>query len=422
MKILWLCPIVVADFSEEFGIKKNFAAGWISGLYKSLKKYSGLEMGFCLPIIDVNRMRDGVLNGAKYYSFNVKDFSKFNGEMTERFEAILKDFKPDIVHIWGSESPHSLSMLEACENLSMLDITAVDIQAFYSVYPNHFNADVPLKYIAMKGGEYKTIVERNEIEERGKLELRFFDKVRYMFGRTDWDRACISKIKPSIGYYHCNRILRNAFYEYAGKWNVKSCNRCSIFTSQAHYPIKGIHYLLRAMPDILSKYPDAHLNVAGVKPISLTDDGINPYGVYINDLISEFGLEEKVTFLGPLGEEEMVKQYLNSNVLVSPSTVENSSNTISEAAILGVPVVSSYAGGNASLLKDKDAVLFYQHDAPYMLAYYVCQIFGNDELAIKLSENASESMRKTVDREVNAKQYIDAYNDIARKRRKNDTV
>ena len=89
--------------------------------------------------------------------------------------------------------------------------------------------------------------------------------------------------------------------------------------------------------------------------------------------------------------------------------MENGSNSLCEAQLVGTPCVASYVGGVPDMLRDKEEGFLYQHDAPYMLAYYVCEIFGNDELALKFSKNAKEHALKTHDRDENTRRLLEIY-------------
>ncbi|MDR0220517.1 MAG: glycosyltransferase family 4 protein [Lachnospiraceae bacterium] len=423
MKILWLCSLVLPDFAGEFGIKRNPISGWITGLMHGLEADKELQIALCFPIYDEERMKDGVYNAHPYYSYKTKPgFCSVNyAEAVERFKNILRHFEPDIVHIWGTEFIHSAAMLEACETMALADRVIVDIQGLTSVCAMHFNNGVPDKYRTLKSGEFITIEERRQVFiESGRVEEQLLKKARYAFVRTDWDRACVARLNPDIRFFECYRILRDSFYKSSGLWNVSACRRYSIFVSQAYYSVKGFHYLLQAMPDILQVFPEAHIYVAGLYPVPQTEEeaikGTSPYGVFINDLVSDMNLHNKITYLGPLCEEEMVEQFLASHVFVSASVIENSSNSVCEAALLGVPVVSSYVGGLANLLTDKESVLFYQTDAPYMLAYYICSIFGDDSLAVRLSANASAHIAEIMDSKAISQQVADAYEVVGRGR------
>ena len=84
--------------------------------------------------------------------------------------------------------------------------------------------------------------------------------------------------------------------------------------------------------------------------------------------------------------------------------------------ILGVPSVASYVGGVPDMLKHKEEGFLYQHDAPYMLAHYVCKIFENEALAMKFSKNARDHALKTHDVDKNTRRLIEIYGEITGKR------
>lgn len=418
MKVLWLCNIVLPDFCEEFGLKKNVFGGWLTGMLAELEKVNGIEIGLVFPIIDPKRLKNGFHNKQRYYSFqsNMSQNSPvgYSTKMVNDFEEIIKDFQPDIVHIWGTEYSHTGAMVEACEKLNLLERTVINIQGLVSVHAKHYYAAIPEEYVSESTKSYKSIeYERNLFIERGKIEIEALKKVRHVIGRTDWDKACAKLINPNIKYHFCNEILRNEFYDYAEKWHYDKCNKHSIFVSQASYPIKGLHMLLEAMPLIIEKFPDAHIYVTGIDITCKDDNGeIRPYGSYLKSIISKYNLQDKITFLGRLNATQMCEQFLRSNVFVSASSIENSPNSVCEAMMIGTPVVSSDVGGVNSILTHKENALLYPYDAYYMLAYYVMEIFESEELAQKLSENGKLKSKILQDRGRNCNQNIDIYYDI----------
>ena len=122
-------------------------------------------------------------------------------------------------------------------------------------------------------------------------------------------------------------------------------------------------------------------------------------------------------FLPPLKPEQMKEQYLKSNVFVSPSSIENSPNSLGEAMMLGVPCVSSLVGGVGNMLQNEVEGYVYQHDAPYMLAYYVMKIFNmqeNDAAALDAMTNAASlHAGQLFDRRTNAENMLEIYERIA---------
>ena len=136
------------------------------------------------------------------------------------------------------------------------------------------------------------------------------------------------------------------------------------------------------------------------------------YLKYIKKLIMHNDLKNNVIFLGNLDEREMCEMYLKAHIFVSASTIENSSNSLSEAMLLGVPCIASDVGGTISLLNHEKEGYLYQADAPYLLSYYINKIFKDDLLAEKFSTNSRKHALITHDREKNFNDLIDIYKEL----------
>ncbi len=394
-KILWLCNIVLPDFSQEFAIKRNNFGGWMTGMLHGLEKEKYIEVSLCFPIRDKNRLKDGKCNGHSYYTFLCDaEAVTYTDELVQTFEDILERGKPDLVHIWGTEYPHTTAMLLACKNKGILDKAVINIQGLVSVYSRHYLSGIPDEYITWKKNNGTSIEEEWLLfKKRGNCEIESIKMAHHVIGRTDWDRACVEVINPQIEYHFCGEILRDIFYEYAGDWNYNACQKHTIFVSQATYPIKGFHFLLKALPFIINKFPDTSVYVAGTNILNTKIKG--SYAYYIEKLIKTFDLEDRIFFLGTLSEAEMIQQYLNANVFVLPSSIENSPNSLKEAKLLGVPSVVSFVGGAYSGSNVGSECFFYPYNEPEVLAYYICETFQNkNNICTKLSENSTASILK----------------------------
>lgn len=64
------------------------------------------------------------------------------------------------------------------------------------------------------------------------------------------------------------------------------------------------------------------------------------------------------------------------------------------------------------MLRDKLDGFIYPFDEPYMLAHYICEIFNNDELAIKLGNSAAENAKERFDSAKVAETTINIYKQI----------
>jgi len=224
--------------------------------------------------------------------------------------------------------------------------------------------------------------------------------------------------------------LRSNFYE--GSWDLDKCEKHSIFLSQGDYPIKGLHYMLKAMPKILENYPDTKVYVAGnsiVNYKTIKDKiKISSYGKYIRELLHKNHLEDKVFFLGKMNAEEMKAQFLKSATFVCPSVIENSPNSLGEAMLLGVPCVAAEVGGINSIFNNGlDGIAYPGYGSleyveqtdketaqSKVLAHSVLRMWSDEEKMKEYSQNASEHARRTHDGKINYKRLVEIYCNISR--------
>ena len=248
---------------------------------------------------------------------------------------------------------------------------------------------------------------------RGCYEKETLSTIKHVIGRTFWDRACAESLNSEIAYHFNNETLRETFY--TSEWNYEECKRHSIFVTQSHYPIKGFHYLLEAVAILKEKYDDISVYVSGHNNALKTGILATAYGKYLQSLIKKYDLSSHIHYVGLLNAEEMKKQYLETEVFVSPSVIENSPNSVGEAMLLGMPVVSSNVGGVSDMLTHNQEGYLYQADAPYLLAYYISSFFDNQEKEKEYGENARKHALKTHDKKENMKTLLEIYESISRK-------
>lgn len=421
MKILWLTNIPLPEASFLMNEKPFPFGGWLVNASNDLSENDEINLHIAFPFKGISGFKQMEGEKINYYAFSPIDTSQTSASNQVNLDKIIKKVNPDLVHIFGTEYAHSLAMANLCNNIGIK--TIVSIQGLTSIYSRHFMANLPIKIqkrftIRDLIKRDNLIVQQKKFEKRGELEIETIKRTKHVIGRTTWDKACTAQINSGATYHFCNETLREEFYKHM--WEIDQCERLSIFTSQASYPIKGIHFVIEAMPLILEKYPKAKLYIAG-HDITKADTikqkiKLSSYAKYISDLIKEYKLGGSVIFTGLLDEKKMCQRYLKSNVFVCPSSIENSPNSLGEAMILGVPCVASDVGGVSDMLKHKDEGFVYQTDAPYMLAHYVCEIFENEDLALKFSKNAREHASKTHDKNENTRRLIEIYRDVLEKK------
>jgi L-malate glycosyltransferase len=378
MKVLWLCNIVLPEVSEEFGFKKKNIGGWLSGMWNRLKVVSDIQLGVCVPIIKPENMHDGVTKeGHAYYSFALTSGTENIALLVARFSEIIEAFHPDVVHIWGTEYPHTAAMVEACRQKNLIDRVLINIQGLLFKYTEAYRFGLPEAYVDK---EYLSM------RERTPYELQALKNARHVCGRTAWDKASVLEVNDAVNYHYCGEILRDYFYKKDDTWDCKKCRRHSIFISQAGYPIKGLHTVIGNLAKLKICYPDLLIRIAGTD-LRQQD---SPYAAMILEALKTNDLSENVEFLGMLTAEQMYDEFLHAHVFLSLSLIENSSNSICEALRVGVPVVASDTGGTASIITHGLNGFLYDLKDTSKMTSYVSRIFDEDDLAEQISEKEQE--------------------------------
>ena len=423
MRVLWVCnqciPVIAKHLNMEIGNKE----GWLSGLSSKLleEKENGIELAVAFPQGEDMASFKGEYEVTAYgFPDDRANPHIYDSSLEERFKEIIDDYKPDVIHIFGTEYPHTLAVCRAAGDGKRI---LIGIQGLCSVYAKHYfdGLDEMLIDSYTLRDRLKKDNLRKQQEKfvlRGRNEIEALKIAGNVTGRTDWDLKYTKEYNPDAEYYFMNETLRSNFYD--GEWDYDKCEKHSIFVSQGDYPIKGLHLLLEALPLIKEEYEDVKVYVSGQ---NVTGDTlkrrvlIGSYGRHLKKLIKENGLEDSVIFLGSLSADKMKERYLKSNVFVSPSVMENSPNSLCEAMILGMPVVSGDVGGVRNLLKDKEEGLIYPALSKKELVEAVSEVFrinGTPRMK-EMCEAARKHAQKTHDGDVNFARLKEIYKQIGTK-------
>ncbi len=387
MRVLWisngLLPEAAAMLCGRAEIKGT--GGWLTALAEAVANTGEVELFVASITPFVSQLVKIQGNNICHFAIPYKGDSIYKVKYEEAFRSIYNEIKPDVVHIHGTEFPHSLAALKACGR----ENTVVSIQGMASVISRYYLANLSNRVIRSNPSihdlfRYNLFQQQREMEKRGQYEQQLIKDAMYVIGRTTWDKAHVWAINPYVEYFHCNELLRREFYD-GDCWSYRRCVPHSIFLSQGRYPLKGLHKVLQALPLVRKICPDVSVRIAGP---DITFDGaglkgllkISTYGRIIKKIIKHNKLESTVSFLGPLNAIKMKEEYLRANVFVCSSSIENSPNSLGEAQVLGVPCVASYVGGIPDFMRGGEDFL-YRYDDVEMMAAKICKAFDMGENA-----------------------------------------
>jgi glycosyltransferase involved in cell wall biosynthesis len=139
---------------------------------------------------------------------------------------------------------------------------------------------------------------------------------------------------------------------------------------------KGHDVLLRAVPLVLARHPDATFHVVG--------DG--PLGTEVRALADTSGISAAVTFHGH--QEDVRARLADADIFVLPSLSESSPNALLEAMAAGIAVVASNVGGVPEIVDDGRTGLLAPPADPAALADRIVQLMDAPDVRHRLAAAA----------------------------------
>lgn len=411
MKILWFTNIPMPDVNRYYDKNAMGSGGWMGALLELLKGRPELEIGVvtaCSHYPESQFQIDGV-----DYFIVKQQSTKFrrslfpvdnNPAYLNQCVKIVNSFKPDIVHIHGTERFYALMMSRGMVQCPVV----VSIQGIMDACSEWYRwfGKLPLTNIfaasAASSLKFSGLLwELREAKQQAKREREYFRTGQYFLGRTDWDKAYLSYFNDHARYFEVGEVLRHPFWQH--QWTLAGCKKHRIIFTNTRHPRKGAELLLEAVRKLKPLYPDIELVLIG-------SIGFGGYAKYLEKKINALG--DAVKPLGQMNADSIVKELCNAHVFVSASYIDNSPNSVAEAQLVGMPVISSYTGGVPSMVTEGKTGLFFPTGDVPLLVSRIKTIFENDDLAIKLGENARLAARKRHDPQTIVHRQLAAYESI----------
>ena len=169
-------------------------------------------------------------------------------------------------------------------------------------------------------------------------------------------------------------------------------------------PRKGPEYLIKAMANVIRKYPDAKCVFVGYKS-----------SPEIEKMCKSLNIEKNVIFIGFLNEEEKIDAYRSADVFVLPTLYEGFGIVFIEAMASGCPIVTTNVAGVPEIVENiKNGILTRPRNSDD-IATGIIKILDSKALARKISKNNTKKA-KLYDWNKLVKLYESCFEDAARAR------
>jgi spore coat protein SA len=178
--------------------------------------------------------------------------------------------------------------------------------------------------------------------------------------------------------------------QFISKWSDEGLNLKAELTRQLGYAnkkiilyvgriihIKGVHHILKVMPQIIKQYPEAVLVVVGSAFYGKKD--LTPYVTHLHQMGNT--MPHHVRFIPFVSHNEIHRWFLLADIVVVPSFADEAFGLVNvEAMSSGVPVIATKSGGMREIIEHhKTGFLIDPHNIRQELVCCILDLLSNFE-------------------------------------------
>ncbi len=392
MKVLWFTNTWTKEFLTAG--QKIVGGGWISSLELLVTHEQEHELGICF-FYPGNEFKKIKKENVTYYGipYLTKGFigtiiqrhkGLLNDNSTPFIDEILNDFNPDVIHVFGTEQGYGKILINKFEKV-VFHLQGL-LEPYEGVFfPNGFSKRNILKNSSISERIKGVTIYHRYLNLRSKAhrEKEIIRQWKFFNGRTDYDRNYVKLLNPGAIYFHCEELLREDFFR--NQWTSPSepFKSKSIVIGTTINPniYKGLDLIYKTIK-LLKNYSITW------KIFGITED--RDINKIVKKVLGIKHANPAIKFYGPLEAGSLVNELKTCHFFVHPSYIDNSPNSVCEAMILGMPVLSSGVGGVNSLITHKESGYLFNPYDPYELAGLLIHLCNHYSDALAVAERARE--------------------------------
>lgn len=387
MKVLWFTHI---SFKLDNNQKVSYPGGnWVTSLLKLVEHDISLRLVFWgeKDLIFKNEF------GTTFQQISIRKRNRFSdiinrwnheiddSNQLKSLKKVIDDFDPDLIQVFGTES--AFGIISNHTNKPVI----IHLQGIINPCLNAWMIPGLNKYGLLKNSNLSYFIrgiglfhDYFRFRKMADRELAIFKSCNLFLGRTNWDKQMCNLYAPDSLYYHCDEVLREKFY--LTQWENPR-NKKLILASTINSNIyKGLDVILKTAIILKNQTKlEFEWNIYGI-----TEQ--DEYAKIVKDLIgSSFSLNF-IFLKGIANEECLIDGLRKSNLFIHCSYIDNSPNSICEAQIIGLPVISSNVGGIDSIIQHGETGFLVPSNDPHLLASQIVFLADKPDLLDEVSKNS----------------------------------
>lgn len=298
-------------FGKAFQPKGHYAT-WLPQIAEAWDGQREVEIHWIVMSELVHKRRDASEWGQMFHVLPTTQRGRsatLFREDRKAIHALLDEIQADLVHGWGTEDVYGLA-------------------AVLSGRPNIVSMQGILSYYALKN----RMPARSYLQ--ATLELFVLWKAERVTTESEWGRNVVMKRNPFAKVELVEYGVQQVFFQ--TKWQPEEKTPFALFVGGIS-PRKGIQDLVEAFRD--PKISGSELVVIG-----------GGEGEWSENL--QKSAPPNIRWLGRKTAEQTAQYMSKAWCLVLPTRADTSPNVVKEARVVGLPVITTQNGGQASYVKD----------------------------------------------------------------------
>lgn len=382
MRVLWFANS--PSLAKEKLNQVTVGGGWIESIQEQMEKRPDISLA--ISFYAWKKTESFVYNKTEYFPLQVSNpksrFKRYITRMQHRIEDeetelkkfldVIAKFKPDIIHIFGTEFPFGLIAGKSAVPVLIWiqgNITVYNEKRFSGITHEEVKKYSSLKNKIRGFGLYHSSAKMKKIAIR---EQKIFEQCQYFLGRTEWDRRITKILAPQAKYFHCEELLRSHFYNSCFVPTFSKGREFRLVSVLNADIYKGFETIFQTMR-LLKKHYSGFKIQWGIVGI----DGSEEVVKIVERRMKINAGELNITFNGKLKSDALVSRLGQSDLFVHPSHIENSPNSLCEAMIYGMPIICTNVGGVSSLIENNKEGVLLQDGDPFALAGAIIEVNEN---------------------------------------------
>jgi len=357
-------------------ISTGYAAGGAETMLVKINSYL-LARGYSVKILASDL-------GADKEHFNVYTFKSINSVAPLKFlftffnpssffvlKRVLKEYKPDIIHLhmMYQVTPSALLLLKKYPAVLTLHGREVFLRKLliWCLKPSNFKKDV---------------YNPQNLNVTGKLTYFYFAHIQKLLYRLAFKNVDVflapSQFMQHVAKTDVSPIIQLPNFIELRQFHEVQHNYHLLFVGRLE-TIKGVEFLIQAMSIIIKAFPQTTLTIVG--------EGSQKINLF--NLTQKLRLEEHIRFIGWVENKDLDTYYEKASLVVVPSiSVEAFGLVILEAMSAGRPVIGTNVGGIPELIEEGVNGYLVAPGNPEQIADKVIKLFAEEKLLTELGRNA----------------------------------